>query len=460
MKERNDHMQGFFAFMEKYLVPVAARIGSQRHLIAVRDGFIGMVAITIAGSFAVLINALPIPGYDTWISGESAVAQFIKGANGDIWWGTLGLISIAATFGIAQSLWSSYGHKGLEGGLIAIAVFLLGTPQVAKVTAPTSGEEFAPWGTISSGNLNANALFYGIIIAIVTVELLNQLTKIKKLEIRLPDGVPPAVAGSFQKLLPGIITLFLLGYINRAFIVLGDWAGDVRLAAKINEYIGKPITEMTDSPGAAVLIPLLIGLLWFFGLHGANIVTPIVGPAFTTLGNENAELAARGATEGYNTLAGPFLDVFVFMGGSGATLGLIISMVIVTFITKTNRYTTMIGLAGAPGLFNINEPVIFGLPIVLNPIMFIPFLITMPIMSLVAYFAIDSGLVAPIILQSVPWTTPPIIGAFLATADISGALLAAVNLAISTVIYLPFLVAMQRQELKMEKAQQDNTLSV
>ncbi|MGL4818560.1 MAG: PTS sugar transporter subunit IIC [Bacilli bacterium] len=452
-------MQGFFDFMEKYLVPIAARIGSQRHLIAIRDGFIGMVAITIGGSLALLINALPIPGYDKWITGESAVATFIRGANGDIWWGTLALIAITATFGIAQSLWSSYGHKGLEGGLVAMAIFLLATPQTHEIVTE-SGEKLSPFGVIHWSNLGSAAIFYGLIIAIVSVELLNYLSRIKKLEIKLPDGVPPAVAGSFQKLLPGIFTIFILGYVNRLFTFFGDWPGHIRLANKINEYVGKPITEMTDSPGAAVLIPLLIGILWFFGLHGANIVTPIVGPAFTTLGGNNAALAAQGATDGYHTLAGPFLDVFVFMGGSGATLGLIISMFLVTIFTRTNRYAAMLSLAGPPGVFNINEPIIFGFPIVLNPIMFIPFVLSMPVMSLVAYFAIDWGLAAPVIAQSVPWTTPPIIGAFLATADISGAILAAVNLAISTLIYLPFLVASLRQERKAGAAQEGNTLSV
>ncbi|MGL4818561.1 MAG: PTS sugar transporter subunit IIC [Bacilli bacterium] len=442
-------MQGFIRFMENYFVPVAARIGSQRHLIAIRDGFVAMIAITIAGSMAVLINNLPIDAYQEW-RGSSELGGWISAVNGTVWWGSFAIISLLVVFAVAQSLWASYGNAGLEGGMIATAVYFIGTPQMMKITPP-EGAEFPAWGAISWGHLNSNAIFYALLVAIVSVEFLRILGNVGFLNIKMPSEVPPAVARSFSKLLPGMIVLFVLSFVVVAINKTFAWDGTIGLAGKINEYVGAPIADLTDSPGAAFLIPFLVALLWFFGLHGANILDGIIKAPLLQLGAENQELANQGLRsieDGFNTIAGPFFNVFVYMGGSGATLGLVIAMLILTFVQRTNRYSAVLAVSGAPGLFNINEPIIFGFPIVLNPIMFLPFLFVMPIMSLVAYFAIDLGLVSPILVQEVPWTAPPIFGGFLATGTISGALLAAVNLVISTVIYFPFLYLQQRQEAK------------
>ncbi|MDU7905068.1 MAG: PTS transporter subunit EIIC, partial [Peptostreptococcaceae bacterium] len=182
-----------------------------------------------------------------------------------------------------------------------------------------------------------------------------------------------------------------------------------------------------------------IHLLWTVGLHGANIAMPVTETLLLDLGAENAALAQAGATQGYHIFAGSFLDAFVYLGGSGMILGLIIALII-----AGRRRKDMIALGLAPSCFNISEPVIFGLPIVLNPIYMIPFVLAPVVCSAVAYLAIDMGLVMPVIAAKIPWVTPPILGGFLATGHWTGAALAAVNLLISIVIYIPFVIASEK----------------
>ena len=196
----------------------------------------------------------------------------------------------------------------------------------------------------------------------------------------------------------------------------------------------------------AILLVFFVHILWMVGLHGPNILGGITTPLFESSGVKNIDLYAKGITDmdQYGVLAGSFLDAFVYLGGSGGTMGLIIAMI----IAGRRRYKQMIGLGGAPGLFQINEPILFGLPIVLNPIWLVPFVLGPIITTVISYLAVSSGLVFPIVAK-IPWVTPPIVGGFLATGGhVSGAVLAGINLVISTVIYLPFVYAQVKIDSK------------
>lgn len=435
-------------FIEKYIMPFALKLGNQRHLLAIRDTLIGMIAITIVGSFAVLFNNLGqiIPPY-------GKMMEAIFGANwstlgGDIWFGTFAFLSVFAVFGISYKLARSYGDEGFEAMLISAACFFLLLPQTASVTLPideaaTETVAGGVWGLVSVNYFNATALFTVIIVAIIATEIFLRLSKIKALIIKMPDGVPPAVSKSFAKLVPGMGTIFLVGVFGVIFRmitdgkVLNDW---------LNTVIVSPLTNAVDSLPFAVLIVLLVHLFWMVGLHGPNILGGITTPLFEKTGVENIDLAQSGiqALGEYHILAGSFLDAFVYLGGSGATLGLIIAMI----IAGRKRYKQMIGLGGAPGVFQINEPILFGLPIVLNPIWFIPFVIGPVITTVISYLAVQYGIVPPVTAK-IPWVTPPIIGGYLATGgSFWGAGLAALNLLISTVVYLPFVYAQVKIDSK------------
>jgi cellobiose PTS system EIIC component len=452
-------------FIDKYIMPFANKLGNNRHLLAIRDALVGMIAITMIGSLAVLFNNLgSVPGigkpYNSLM--VSIFGETWKTLGGDIWWGTLAFMTIFAVFGIAHKLAKSYGDDGFEAMLVAAASFFVLIPQVANVSiTPEGGDAVSggAWGVISWNYFNATALFTGIVVALIATEIFVRLAKVKHLIIKLPDGVPPAVARSFAKLLPGMITIFtigLFGLILRKFISNGAYLNDW-----LNSVLVTPLSGAVDSLPFAMLIVFLVHGFWMLGLHGPNLLGGITAPLMTKLGQENVNMYAQGVKElsEYNVLAGSFLDAFVYLGGSGATLGLLVAM----FIAGRRRHKQLLALGTPPGIFQINEPILFGLPIVLNPIWFIPFVLSPILMTVIAYLSVSLGLVHPVVAD-IPWVTPAIVGGLLATGGhISGALLAAVNLAVSILVYLPFVYAQGKVDARKEKEAtetQSNSLNI
>ncbi|MFR0019874.1 MAG: PTS sugar transporter subunit IIC [Paraclostridium sp.] len=426
-------MGAIMKFMDKYIIPVAGKLGAQRHLVAVRDGFVAMIPITMIGALATLVNNLPIPVYQNFM--KNTFGETWTTLGGDLWWGSIATMALFLVVGVAYNLAKSYDEDGLQAGLIALSIFFVMSPQVANIVTE-AGDKVSGWGFVPSGYISNSALFTAIVIGLLATEIFVKLSRIKKINIKMPDGVPPAVARSFAKLIPGMLTIAIFGAIG---LLIKSLSGGLFLNDLLNTYLAAPLKGAADSLGSTMLITFFIHALWTIGLHGANIAMPITETLLMDLGAENAALAQAGATEGFHTLAGAFLDAFVYLGGSGMILGLIIALII-----AGRRRKDMIALGLAPSVFNISEPVIFGLPIVLNPIYMIPFVLAPVVCSAVAYLAIDMGLVMPVIAAKIPWVTPPILGGFLATGHWTGAALAAVNLLISIVIYIPFVIAAEK----------------
>lgn len=426
-------MGAIMKFMDKYIIPVAGKLGAQRHLVAVRDGFVAMIPITMIGALATLVNNLPIPAYQNFM--KNTFGETWTTLGGDLWWGSIATMALFLVVGVAYNLAKSYDEDGLQAGLIALSIFFVMSPQVANIVTE-AGDKVSGWGFVPSGYISNSALFTAIVIGLLATEIFVKLSRIKKINIKMPDGVPPAVARSFAKLIPGMLTIAIFGAIG---LLIKTLSGGLFLNDLLNTYLAAPLKGAADSLGSTMLITFFIHALWTIGLHGANIAMPITETLLMDLGAENAALAQAGATEGFHTLAGAFLDAFVYLGGSGMILGLIIALII-----AGRRRKDMIALGLAPSVFNISEPVIFGLPIVLNPIYMIPFVLAPVVCSAVAYLAIDMGLVMPVIAAKIPWVTPPILGGFLATGHWTGSALAAVNLLISIVIYIPFVIASEK----------------
>lgn len=428
-------MDNFMAFMDKYIIPVAARIGAQRHLVAIRDAFIVMIPITMIGALATLVNNLPFEPYKNMMASIFGPAWNTLG--GDLWWGSIATMAVFLVVGVAYFLAKSYEEDGLQAALIALSIFFLASPQIGKVA--TDAGVIEGWGNIHNSYLGTSALFTSIAIGLLSSEVFVRLSRIKQIHIKMPDGVPPAVARSFQKLIPGMLAIIVFAVVLLLLrLATGGYITDL-----LNKYLGTPLSNIADSLGSTMLIALIVHLLWIVGLHGSNIALPFTEPILMKLGGDNSALAQAGATEGYHVLAGSFFDSFVYLGGSGMCIGLIIALII-----TGRRRKEMILLAGPPACFNISEPIIFGLPIVLNPVFMIPFVISPVLCSAISYLAIDFGLVAPVIVQKIPWVTPPIIGGFMANGHWSGAVLALVNLIISIVIYLPFVIVSERMDAK------------
>lgn len=424
-------MKGFMKWMEEKFVPVAGKIGSQRHLAAIRDGFVGIMGIVLAGTFVVLLNNT----IGVWIP---AIGNILGPINGNVWWGTLAMLGLLVTFSIGYNLAKSYDEDGLVAGLVSVAAFITTLPQA-------HGD--AGWGYLHWGYLNAGGIFTGMIVAIVATEIFVKLTK-KGLTIKMPDTVPPAVGKSFAAIIPGFIALMFFGTLT----LIIDRAGLGSLYDLIFNLIQKPLMAITQGMAAVIIMPILMNLLWFLGVHGANIFEPIMQSVYLPALTENYDAIMAGG-QAPHLITKAFFDSFVHLGGSGATLALILAIFIV--VKKREEYKAVAKLSLPMGIFQINESVIYGIPIVLNPILFIPFLIIPGILSTIAYLATAAGIV-PITYVQIPWITPVGIGAFMATGakgigSIIAALLALVNFAIATIIYIPFVKMAEKQALDREK---------
>ncbi len=434
-------MEKFIQFMDTRVGPVAMKIGNLKYIKAISMGMMSLIGIIIIASLANLVQSLQIDAYQNFLMTTPA-GQAIWNVCQNITWGTLNMYGLLVCLSVGQSLWCEYGNKGHEGAAVAVAAYLITVPWMPVITLGEVSE--AAYGWINYSSFSATSLFTCMIVALLSIELLNRLNKVERLKVKMPSSVPPAVSASFSTLFPIALTIICFGIITFA---ITSFTGGQSLNDLINTVIAAPLKGFTNNIFAAIAIPTLVSFLWFFGIHGTNIIGPIAGAALAPYGIENIELYAQGVADWsqYNIVTPEFIAAFVYMGGAGCTIALLIAM----FLSNRKRHKVLLSLAGPTGLFNINEPVIFGLPIVLNPVIFIPFICVPAVLGAISYLALSSGLVHPVV-ATVPWTTPPVLRAFFATGmHWSGAALAIFNIGVATMIYFPFIKLMEHQEAKL-----------
>lgn len=423
-------MQKFIGFMEKYFIPVAAKIGGEKHLAAIRDGFIAIIPIIMAGAFAILINNLAIPGYQPLM--KDIFGAHWKDWGSAVWNGSYAIMSLLVAFTIAYNLGKSRGKDGLATGLVSVGTFIIFFGDLAKST------QF--FGT--------NGLLLAIIIALIVGDAMAYLLGNPRLVFKMPEGVPPAVAKSFASLFPSIIVIGLAGLAQAVYQNFVHTS----IPQLMLTTIQAPLQGIVSSlPGVLVLI-FVIQILWFFGLHGSNMMLPIVNGVLLPLTIKNMHLVAEGKSPIY-IVNDQFLNSFVFFGGAGATICLIAAIFIVnrTRKRKSEVQLTLAKLAGLPGIFNINEPIIFGLPICLDAIYLIPFIFIPLFNAVVAYFCLATHLV-PLVQLEVTWTMPPILSGWLATNSWRGAVLSIILLIIDIAIYIPFVAVAAQRDVKAQDA--------
>ena len=400
-------MEKFIKWLEEYYAPVATRIGDQRHLKAIRDGIVSLIPLLLMGSFFLIIAFPPVASLAKMV--EPYVSTLCSVNNT-----TMGLMGLMASFSIAYSLAGSYKMDPLGNALISVATFMLATP-------------FTKDGNIASAWMGSKGLFVAMLVAIFVVEVQRYMIK-KNLVIRMPEGVPPAVARSFMSLVPGFISISTVFVINSLLSASATNMQDI-----IYKILAAPLLSLSGSLPAFLLAIFFAQLLWSVGIHGAALVGGVMSPVFLTLAQQNAAAKAAGL-EVPNIVCQQLWDVYGNIGGSGATFALVIMML---FIGKSKQLKALSKSAIGPAFFAINEPILFGMPIIMNPILMIPFIFAPLISITIAYFAMDAGMVDKLFAMA-PWTTPPIINAFIDTGDIRAAILQIVCFFVTGAIYYPF----------------------
>lgn len=440
-------------FLEEKFVPMAAALGSQRHLAAIRDAFVVIMPVSIVGAIAVLFNNIHqlfspnglnvsgiYNGYKNFITGTGLTNVFTAINRGSI---NMMAILLVAALGYMMA-------KGLEGdgiatSIVAMTCYLGLVPAVQTIGNTVSWANKAELvevatdsivtGGIAQNKLDSNGMFVSMLLTIVVSEVFNRLSRNEKLKITLPDGVPPAVANSFTVLIPAIITV--LGIVAVGIYINQIFHQD--LWQIITKFVSAPLTNVADSLGTAILVYFLINFLWVFGLHGANIIGSVTTPIFNPMLYQNTA-AYENNQEIPNIING--VGVYSTIGGSGCTLGLIIAVLL---FGKVQAEKTVVGISVAPGIFEINEPITFGIPIVMNPVYMIPFILGPVILATLSYILMQLNIIERVCL-SAPWVTPPVLYPFLATGGgIKSAIYQIVEIVFLVVLWTPFVMISNKQ---------------
>ncbi|RAU06308.1 PTS sugar transporter subunit IIC [Bacillus pumilus] len=415
---------------------VAYRITNQKYIMAIKQAFVTLMPIIITGAFAVLVaNMIMSP--------ETGLAHFemfrflaelqpiMKAIN----YATLNFLTIGAVFLIGIELGKINGHKSLFPGLMALISFISVIPTTLLLEVDGSMREVVD--VLARQFSDPKSLFLGMIIAIASVEIFCKLTEVKWLQIKMPDSVPSNVATSFSSLFPSIITITIISSFGFAFHRLTG----IYLHEAVYNVVQRPLESVVQGLPGILTLMFVAQFFWVIGIHGNQMIKPIREPLL--LGSIAVNMTAfQEGKEIPNIITMPFWDVYMSIGGSGVTIGLLIAIFIAG---RREEMRSIAKLSSGPGLFNINEPVIFGLPVMLNPVMAIPFIVTPLVTGTIGYIATATGFAGKAVVM-VPWTTPPIVNAWLSTAGSMGAVITQlICIVVAVFIYFPFVLLSNRK---------------
>lgn len=401
------------ALLHRYIVPPLTALSENTYMSAIRAGMVSVVPLTIIGGLFLVVSYLPVPGWEAIISPHQKLLEIPVMA-------TFGLLGLVACVAIAYDLATRLGQDAIVSATMAAVVFLL--IQIEPETM-----------TFGTGGLGSHGLFTAILVALVTVRVQKLFTD-RHIVIRMPDTVPSVVYQSFLSLTPLL------------FLVVAFWlirfVADVDINQLVQVAVAPLVFALNTLPGI-LAYAFLVSLLWSVGIHGDNALDAIVAPIFLQYLAANVAAMTAGDPLPYVTAYG-FFTTFVNVGGTGAT----IALALILWRSKDPGFRKVGRLSLPTQVFQINEPIFFGLPIVLNPVFMIPYVINALVLTAGTYLLMSWGLIhRPFI--NVPWTTPPIIGHYLVSGgDWRAAVWGVVSIVVALVIYLPFAKAAERERLR------------
>ena len=427
------------------LLNLASKIQGQRHMSAIRNAFSSMLPLFITGAFSTLIlnvvlstttsgmSLAKVEGFG-WLS---KFAPMFSAAN----YATMNFMTIGIVILISLELGKHYKRDEFIIPVVALASYIALTQTFGVLEV--DGVEHVLKNVLPSNFTNAQGLFLGMITAIVSTEMYVKIVSGNKFEIRMPDTVPSNVAKAFSVLIPSVITILTIS----AFGMVFEMIFKIPVYQAIDTIIQAPLKGiMTGLPGYLFTV-VITQLLWGFGIHGGNVMKPITAAPFMTALAEN-EAAVLSGTMPQNIINHAFNGTFIGVTGAGITGALIIAVFI---FSKREDERKIASLSAVPALFNINEPVIFGIPVVLNPIYMIPFILAPVVSATFGYYITKVGFAYPMFI-TVPWTTPPLLRSFIATGGHIGTVITeALAILICVGIYIPFVFISNKQNVIKEE---------
>ncbi len=410
-------------WLNKYIVPPLTALSENTWLSAIRAGMVSVVPLTIIGGLFIIVSFLPVSGWDKIVHPYLGLLQVPVAA-------TFGLLSVFVCFAIGYDLGKQLKQEAIVSASIATVIFLM-----IQLRLGGKPDDIA----FSMSHLGSKGLFTAIVIALVCVRAQKFFTD-HNIVVKLPENVPPIVYESFLSLIP------------LCFLVLVFWVIRFVLGVDIDHLVQiafKPLVFALNTLPGILTYAFLVTMLWSVGINGDNAMDALVAPIFLQYLAANVEAVSHGHAIPYVTAYG-FFTIFVNVGGTGAT----IALALVMWNSKEPGYRKVSRLSLPTQIFQINEPIFFGFPIVLNPVFMVPYILNALILTASTYLLMQWGVIhKPIV--NVPWTTPPIIGHYLVTGgDWRAAVWGVASIAIAMAVYYPFAKAAERQRLKAEAAGQ------
>ncbi len=434
-------MEKFSNFIEKKIAPVANKLSRQKYLQALQNTFLALVPFFTLGSFALVVTSPP-SDYTTmengilrtFMYGWQMLANAIGPVMNYVFLITMPLMSLYVAIGIGYFLSKHYKMQTIVPIFVTTGSFVLAASMNAE-------------GNLSFTYFEATGLFTAILVSILSFEFYRFLVKKHVGYIKLEGGgVPPALADSIGNLVPVLIVLISVSLVNNIILSITGNGLPVLMTT-----IMTPIVSMVDNVWGVLILALVVMLFWWFGIHD-SVITSALDPFFySNLGaNASAFAAGTAAVALPYVVTTPFWWNFMAIGGSGATLGL----AVLALTSKSKQIKTIGKIAIVPSLFNINEPLIFGLPLMYNPIMMIPFVLVMPLNGVITYIAMSTGMVARTFAYA-SWNMFCPVAALIDTMDIKALILVLILIAIDMIIYLPFFKVYEKQKLQEESLLED-----
>ncbi|MGJ0915622.1 PTS sugar transporter subunit IIC [Enterococcus avium] len=431
---------GFMGKLTEVLGNFATKVNSFRYIMVIKNAFASLIPVIITGAFGTLFSAMVFDNENglARIKALSFLAE-LKSISSAVSYVTLSFLTIYAVFLIGIELARLNNVKGIFPGIVAVMSYLSVNPFVYEYVNADNITVIAE-NVLAKQYTDTKGLFLGMFVAIASIELYCWLGRQERLKLKMPDTVPTNVSESFSALFPTILTVAIIatvGFVIKA--VTGMYAYDI-----IYNIVQRPLEGIVQGLPGILLLMFIAQVFWVIGIHGNQMVKPVREPLLLAAIAVNTE-AFEAGKEIPNIITMPFWDMYMSMGGSGVTIGLLIAILLVS---KRDDMREITKLSLAPGIFNINEPVIFGMPIMLNPILAIPFIATPLITGTIGYIATSLGFAAKAVVM-VPWPMPPIVNAYLATAgDIGAVVTQIICIIVSILIYLPFVKVSNKAAIK------------
>lgn len=425
-----ENKNSFFDTLSNVLGKVSVKLSGNIYINAIKDGMLAYMPFAFIASIFLIIAFFPVPAFTDFITNITGLQQ-------GVWQGKLALVNDASLgiggllvlLAISRSLADKLKINGMQVTLTAVVSFVL--------LVPFGNQESIKF--IDVTYLGAQTIFLSILISIVTAKVYQFIDK-KGIKIKMPAAVPPAVSAPFESIIPSFVVITIFWILR---LIIDAFSGGSALSI-FNTVLGMPLQAIGGSLPGVIIVKMFSQLLWFFGIHGDSIVNGVMTPIFQVLQDAN-KTASMAGLDPTNIINQSFWDSF-------GSIGIVGSIVAIVLIAKSKRYKEMKKIAGVPYIFNVGEPTLFGIPLMMNVIYFIPFILANVASIVISYIAFALKLV-PICtgLAQVPWTTPIVISGYLTTGSIAGSILQIVCLIVVVLIWLPFVKVADNQILQEEK---------